>query len=69
MNETIESDNHKRSQRTLKMSMYYKDEKQNFEQTKTDRKEAFDFMRARQGDNSQAVRQRNKQIMMKLQRS
>ena len=69
MNETIDTANQKSSARTLKMKMYYKDEKSNFEQVKTDRKEAFDFMRARQGDNSQAVKLRNKQIMLKLQRS
>ena len=51
------------------MRDYYKDEKMAFDQTKKDRKEAFDFLRTRQGDNSQAVKMRNKQIMMKLKRS
>lgn len=69
MKETVEQAEQKRSQRTLKMKMYYKDEKTNFDQTKQDRKDAFDFLRTRQGDNSQAVKTRNKQIMMKLKRS
>ena len=58
--ETIEVAEQKRSQRTLKMKDYYKDEKKNFEQTKADRKEAFDFLRSRQGDNQHAVKTRNR---------
>jgi len=33
------------------------------------RKEAFDFCKSRQGDNSKVVRMRNKEIMNKLKRS
>jgi len=69
MKETVEMAEQKRSQRTLKMKSYYKDEKMNFDQAKADRKEAFDFLRTRQGDNSKAYKQRNKQIEMKLKRS
>lgn len=67
--DTIEKAEQKRSQRTLRMRDYYKEEKQSFDQAKQDRKDAFDFLRTRQGDNSQAIKARNRQIMMKLKRS
>lgn len=51
------------------MRDYYKVEKSCFDQAKQDRKEAFDFLRTRQGDNSKAIRRREREIMGKLKRS
>mgnify|MGYP006864024195 CR=1 FL=1 len=69
MQDTIQEAESKRSQRTLKMRDYYKVEKSCFDQAKQDRKEAFDFLRTRQGDNSKAIRRREREIMGKLKRS
>ena len=69
LQETIDSARDKSSQREETMRFYYKQELNKWKQAKQDRQEAFEYCRTRQGDNSQAVRQRNKQIMMKLQRS
>jgi len=51
------------------MRGFYKQELSRQNESINDRKEAFEFLRNRQGDQSQAIKQRNRQIMMKLKRS
>ena len=69
MLDTIEQAKQKQQERTDRMKQYYTAERKVWQEAKQDRKESFDYLRSRQGDNSQAVKQRNKQIMMKLKRS
>lgn len=69
MQETIDSAREKQNDRTVAMRKFYKFELNEFKEAKQKRKEAFEYCRTRQGDNSQAVKQRNRQIMMKLKRS
>jgi hypothetical protein len=54
---------------TQRLKSVYKQAYGQWQEFKTTRKEAFDFLRSRQGDNSQAIKTRNKQIMLKLKRS
>ena len=42
------------------MKSAYKQAYNQWQEFKTSRKEAFDFCRSRQGDNSQAIKQRNR---------
>ena len=51
------------------MRGFYKQELSRQNESINDRKEAFEFLRNRQGDQSQAIKQRNRQIMNKLKRS
>lgn len=67
--ETIEKDKERQASLTTRMKSYYKSEHADFKATLQGRKEAFEYCRTRQGDNSQAIKQRNRQIMLKLKRS
>ena len=69
MHETLETARDRSDQRTATMRYYYKQELNKWKAAKQDRQEAFDYNRSRQGDNSLAVRQRNRQIIQKLNRS
>ena len=69
MQETIDTAKESMKERTARMKDYYKQEKKKWQAAKNDRQEAFEYCRSRQGDNSQAIKQRNRQIMIKLKRS
>ena len=60
MNQSLENNREKDSQRTKEMRIYYKDECRKWQEAKKERQEAFEFCKSRQGDNSQAVKMRNK---------
>lgn len=66
---TLEEAKRKEHSTTARMKSIYKQAYNQWQEFKTSRKEAFDFLRSRQGDNSQAIKQRNRQIMIKLKRS
>jgi len=51
------------------MKVFYNQELRKQNSAKQERHEAFEFLRSRQGDNSEAIKLRNRQIMMKLKRS
>lgn len=69
MDKTMEDAKESQKKRTMEMKSYYKAELKKWQEAKRDREEAFEFCRSRQGDNSEAIKQRNRQIMMKLKRS
>ena len=60
MNQSLENNREKEENRTKDMRMYYKDEVKKWQEAKKERQEAFEFCKSRQGDNSQAVKMRNK---------
>ena len=69
MQNIFEKAKDKQNKKTERLKTYYKSEKNNWLEAREGRKEAFDFLKTRQGDNNEAVKARNRQIMMKLKRS
>ena len=69
MQNIFEKAKEKQNKKTERLKTYYKSERNNWVEAKDARKEAFDFLKTRQGDNNEAVKARNRQIMMKLKRS
>ena len=69
MRETVDQAKEDEARKTEKLRQYYKQEKQVYLDARRGRHEAFEYLKTRQGDNNQAVKMRNKQIMLKLKRS
>ena len=60
MDKTMEDAKESQKKRTMEMKSYYKAELKKWQEAKRDREEAFEFCRSRQGDNSEAIKQRNR---------
>ena len=67
--ERVRKHEEKERAQTIRLRRIYKDSYAAWTEFKEDRQECYQQMRSRKGDNSHAIKMRNKQIMVKLQRS